>query len=231
MFVPSTYVDPTELLENGFTELECRRRKPVVFTVDGLHIVCMPLTYKDSPAFIKQLSKLLVRNYEIFKTIEWPDSLDEWGAVMPDMVKSIRIYSATKVYKNFILDDIPKFIEKWAHTIQKKGETLTYVRFDTRKRRKRLRKAMSTLEPDVMLEMFFWLYVFNFLYPQFKTADFLTALGTTTAPSRGIDQAPYSNSTTENICEMMPEYSPQPFSAEELTRLRQASITARKRTH
>jgi len=231
VIVPHTYVDPTELLEGEYTELECRRRKPVVFTVDGLHIVCMPLTYKDSPAFIRQLSKLLVRHYEIFRTIEWPESLDGWEAIMPQMVKSIRIYSATKIYKNFILKDIPAFIEKWTHTITGKGENLKYVQFNTRKRRQKLKKALATLEPDTLLEMFFWLYAFNFLYPQFKTADFLKALGTTLAPSRGIDQALYSSSTTGNICGMMPEYSPQPFSAEELTRLRQASITAKKGMH
>ncbi len=219
---PQSLYNPKELLYEKYTDFDIMREKPVVFTIGGFAIVIMPVTIKDSPLFIKEMSRVMVQHYEIFQNALFFTAKDyRKKRKITKVVDSITMYANTKSYRRFMKKTAPAFIRQWAYTVD--GDS--FIRMNKVSRWK-VRKAIEMLTPDELIQVFFTILTFNYDIVKKKTAEFLKTLGVDSLTET--DHTASSNSTTRNSYFQMPEYSPKPFSEQTLNLLEQQSSTIDK---
>ncbi len=225
---PVTLYNPRELLAEKWTDFDVMRAKPIAFRSGGSVIVCMPVTYREHPVFLKDMSSLIVSYYEIFRNAVWLSSRTYRDRErLQKVVDSVTLFAGTKSYEKFITHGVPRFIARWAWTVRRDGDEERFVRIRSR------RAGLKLLNPflaDEILKMLFTIFVFNYDMIKASAADFLRTLGLDAEGIQGrIEASACSTFTTASTLQVMPPYSDKPFSRDALNLLERQSSTSGRR--
>lgn len=206
--------DVKSLLQERSTDFDIMRERPLIFSAKGRHLVCAPVKWRDHPAFVQDLARLLTRYYEIFQKVEFLSS-DEYreSARLQQAIGQVALFDGTRAYRLFVTRGLPRFFRKWAFTLDRKEKRIIRIR------RRHLTRILDCFSVDELLEVFFCLFVFNYDIVKKKTFNFLTHLQIAPqAPTTSLDS--FTDTSRESV---MPPYSPKRFSRSDLALLAQQS--------
>lgn len=199
-------ISPKEILQDHFTDFDILREKPLVFKAGDCHLVAAPIMWKEHPEFIVDLGKILSRNLDLFQNVEFLSaSVMRDQSAITKLISQVRVFQATRQYKKFILKDMPKFIMRWAWTIDGNEDEEKFIPLNDNK--KKAVKILDAFHVDELLYVLFAIFCFNYDLVKQNTLDFISRLSV-----GGTGQAlqTSSASSTKTVCQM-PKYSAKPY--------------------
>jgi len=206
MFEKSSY-NLKELLHENFTDFDIIREKPMVFKVGEIMIIIAPVKVKDSPLFLRQMTGLILKYYEIFANLEFLSAhnfKDE--NIVKDLINKVTIFTADKKYRKFIKDVID-FIYQWGFTVKGKNEKI--VRLKNKSKR-----ILNNFHADEIICMLFTLFVYNYDIEKKNCLEFLKVFSL--QEQKGKSSQPADTSKTQKERVVMPKYLEKPYSRETL---------------
>jgi len=206
MFEKGSY-NLKELLHENFTDFDVVREKPMVFKVGEVHIVIAPVKVKDSPLFLKQMSKIILQYYEIFANLEFLSSHNYRDEnVVKDLISKVTIFTADRKYKQFIKDAI-KFIYRWGYTVKGKKDKIVRIK-------NRARRILNNFHADEIIHMLFVLFVYNYDIEKKNCIEFLKMFSLQEQNEKSSQRAGGLKTQKERV--VMPKFSEKPYSREAL---------------
>ena len=206
-----------EVLDEQVTDLTIMREKPLTFKVGGSYLIIAPIMYYEHPAFIRDISNMLLKYKEIFTKVEFLTTITYTDPnAIQDAINQITIMNITRNYKHFITKGVPRFIRKWGKTIDKKAikeyekDPLAYVEFIPIEYGQ-TKKILQHLQVDELLHILLMLWVFNYDIVKKKFLSFIQLLKLDTENiQKYTKQMKTLNKEREPV--VMPKFSMEPFS-------------------
>jgi hypothetical protein len=194
----------TDLLQNGYTDMDIYREEPITFRDKNLMLVVKPVEFMKHDVLLNDMAKLITRYNNIFAQI---DELNAYNYDNKDAVKElinkIGLFSTGKYYRNFKKDAF-NFVCKWAYT----GKVQKVVNLKRSKRQ--AKKFLSYVEPSTFIHILFLLFVFNFDIVKKNTIEFMKMFQEESG-KKGSQRSGMSSQPSKNKAAVMPKYSTRPF--------------------
>jgi hypothetical protein len=213
MLNKATQLKLTDLLQDQFSDLDIYREKPFVYdNKEGLYLIVKPVAFNEHDIFLRQMSELIIKHYEIFSKVDFLNHQDfrDKNAV-DELVGKFNIFEANRSYTRF-KKQATKFMLRWAYVTKK----AIYIKLEHNKRL--CKKILKTMEPSDFVYILFLLFTYNFNLVKKNLLELIKMFNP--------DIATELNTQTDTLCPgtsrkavVMPKYSTSPFSASILTLL------------
>jgi len=217
MLNKQTQLKLTDLMQDQITDLDIYREKPFVFdNGQGLLLIVKPVLFKEHDIFLKDMSKIIIENYEIFANLDFlsHENYKEKESV-DKLVAKVSIYTANKKYSVF-KKRATKFILKWSF-VNKKKRIIKYTH------NKRLCKQfLNSIEPSEFVYILFLLFVMNFDIVKKNLLELMKMFQKDLIIEFNIQMGTSSLGILEKVV-VMPKYSVEPFNKLTLDLLEQQS--------
>jgi hypothetical protein len=206
----------TELLQDQFLDLDIVRDKPLILeNRQGLFLIIKSVLYIEHDKFLKEMSQLILKYYDIFGTVEFLDS-DNYRDLdtIQKMSSKISIFTANKKYSNFKKDSI-KFVCKWAFVSKKKNV------IKIKHKPSLCKKYLKWLDPSEFIYILFLLFIMNFDIVKKNLIEFMKTMGIMIKGSNTQKDTSFPGTLKGVVT--MPKYSKKPYPRSILNLLEQQS--------